>query len=210
MQCFSEGFDGIDAGCILLPLDHADIVAIERCPVGKLLLCEPAFPPQSFKISRQILLRASCAATQPIAPGASTQYTRYLGVADSENRGGYGCGGKWLADRLDAGADVYVATLCGSGARSAHVIVRIPRSVVDDTVLQATEVLVEMAIDGRILVYADTVGMRSLASTSLGELISAALSPEALAAEERPNDMTRLEAELVRALELVRRARMAE
>lgn len=108
---------------------------------------------------------------------------------------------------LEAGAETYIATLRQPGARATQVIVQIPRRIVDDTVLEAAELVLELGADGRIAAYAENAGMRSLASATLSELITGAISADTLAAEERPHDLERLEAELLQALELVRQAR---
>ncbi|MGE0852621.1 MAG: hypothetical protein AB7O44_23840 [Hyphomicrobiaceae bacterium] len=108
---------------------------------------------------------------------------------------------------LEAGAEAYTATLRQPGARATQVVVQIPRRVVDDTVLEAAELVLELGADGRIAAYAENAGMRSLASATLSELTAEAISPDTLAGEERPKGLARLEAELLQALELVRQAR---
>ena len=108
---------------------------------------------------------------------------------------------------FDAGADTYIATLRSPGARATQVVVQIPRRIIDDTVLEAAELVLELGADGRIAAYAENAGMRSLASATLSELITEAISADTLAAEERPNGLARLEAELLQALEQVRQAR---
>jgi hypothetical protein len=63
-----------------------------------------------------------------------------------------------------------------------------------------------MRLDGTVAVYPDSAGSRTLASSPLSELIAAAVSTDALAGEDGPALVDRLEAELERALEIVRRA----
>lgn len=108
---------------------------------------------------------------------------------------------------LEASGEAYIATLRQPGAHATQVVVRIPRRIVDDTVLEAAELVLELGADGRIAAYAENAGMRSLASATLSELITEAISADTLAAEERPHGLARLEAELLQALELVRQAR---
>ena len=108
---------------------------------------------------------------------------------------------------LDAGADTYVATLRPVGTHAAQVVAQIPRRVIDDVVLKAAELVLEFGADGHIAAYAESAGMRTLASATLSELITEAISADTLADEERPSGLARLEAELLEALELVRQAR---
>jgi hypothetical protein len=108
---------------------------------------------------------------------------------------------------VDAGADVYIACLKAPEAHAAEAIVRLPRRTVDDAVLTASGITLELTPDGSVAAYAESGGARTLARTPLSALIAAAVAPDALSAEEEPAVLERLEAELVRALELVREAR---
>jgi hypothetical protein len=106
---------------------------------------------------------------------------------------------------VDAGA--YVATLRSPASHEPHLVIRLPRRTVDDAVLPASGVTLELALDGSIAAHAENSGLHTLARASLCALIGEAISPDALSAEEQPADLGRLEAELTRALELVRQAR---
>lgn len=107
---------------------------------------------------------------------------------------------------VDAGADVYIACLKAPEAHAAEAIVRLPRRTVDDAVLAASGITLELTPDGSVAAYAES-GVRTLVRAPLSALIAEAVSPDALSAEEEPAVLGRLEAELVRALELVRQAR---
>lgn len=108
---------------------------------------------------------------------------------------------------VDAGADAYVATLRSPASHEPHLVVRLPRRTVDDAVLLASEVTLELALDGSVAAHAENSGLRTLVRASLSALVGDAISPDALSAEEQPADLGRMEAELMRALELVRQAR---
>ena len=108
---------------------------------------------------------------------------------------------------VDAGADAYIATLRSPEAHEAHLVVRLPCRTVDDAVLTASGIILEVTPDGIVAAYAESSGVRTLARASLGALIGEAISPDALSGEEQPAVLGKLEAELTRALELVRLAR---
>jgi hypothetical protein len=107
---------------------------------------------------------------------------------------------------LDAGGDAYVATLRSSEAHAAETIVRLPRRIVDDAVLSASGITLELTPDGSVAAYAESSGARTLARTPLSALIAEAVSPDALSADEKPAVLGQLETELLRALEIVRSA----
>lgn len=104
---------------------------------------------------------------------------------------------------LDASADVYVASL-RSAEDEPQLVVRLPRRGIDDVALQAAGISLELQPDGAVAAYAQNSGLHTLANTQLSQLITAALSADS---EEHPSLVQHLEAELVRALETVRRAR---
>ena len=81
----------------------------------------------------------------------------------------------------------------------------LPRAVVDRAVLDAAQVWLEVRLDGTVAAYLDT-DSRTLGSAKLSELIAAAASVDALAAEDDATLIGRLEKELERALDIVRRA----
>lgn len=87
---------------------------------------------------------------------------------------------------VDAGADAYVATLRSTEAHEADVVVRLPRRTVDDVVLSASGIRLELPLDGSVAAYSESSGARTLARASLGALIGEAISPGALSAEEEP------------------------
>lgn len=100
-----------------------------------------------------------------------------------------------------------MATLRSPASHEPHLVIRLPRRTVDGIVLPASGVTLELALDGSVAAHAENSGLQTLARISLSALIAEAVSPDALSAEEQPADLGRLEAELMRALEVVRRAR---
>lgn len=108
---------------------------------------------------------------------------------------------------LDEGADTYVATLRSPEVHEPHLIVRLPRRAVDDAVLAAAGITLELTPEARVAAYAERISVRTLAATTLRTLILQAIAPESLSAEEASAALGRLEAELMHALEAVRQAR---
>ena len=108
--------------------------------------------------------------------------------------------------RLDSSGNGYLASLRAPTARQPLAVVWLPRAVVEKAVLDATRTVLEVRPDGSVAAYLETDGLRTLSSSSLSDLIAAAVSPDALAGEDDPGVLGRLEAELERALDVVRRA----
>lgn len=106
----------------------------------------------------------------------------------------------------DGDGESYVARLRLIGNRQPIATFNLPRTVVDKAVLDAAQPRLEMRLDGTVAAYLDSVGSQTLASAPLSELIAAAVSTDALAGEDDPALVDRLEAELERALDIVRRA----
>jgi hypothetical protein len=108
---------------------------------------------------------------------------------------------------LDESTDVYVATFSSPEAHEAQLVMRLPRRTIEDAVFAAAAVTLEVTPEGRIAAYAESNGARTLVAMALSALVGEAVSAEALSAEDRPAVLERFEADLVRALEAVRRAR---
>jgi len=102
--------------------------------------------------------------------------------------------------------EAYVARIRSSADREPIATLILPRAVVDTAVLGAAQARLEVRLDGMIAAYLDS-DSRTLSSAKLSELIAAAVSVDALAAEDDAALIGRLEAELERALDIVRRAR---
>lgn len=102
--------------------------------------------------------------------------------------------------------DAYIARVRSSADREPIVTLILPRAVVDRAVLDAAQARLEVRLDGMVAAYLDA-DSRTLSSARLSELIAGAVSADALAAEDDPTLISRLEAELERALDIVRRAR---
>lgn len=107
---------------------------------------------------------------------------------------------------LAADGEDYVAHLRLGADRKPIVILNLPRTAVDSAVLDAAQTRLEVRLDGTVAAYLE-VDSRTLTSAGLSELIAGAVSADSLAADDNPALMSRLEAELERALALVRRAR---
>lgn len=102
--------------------------------------------------------------------------------------------------------DAYVARVRSSPDREPMATLILPRAVVDRAVLEAAQARLEVRLDGMVAAYVDT-DSRTLSRAKLSELIAAAVSVDALAAEDDAALIGRLQAELERALDIVRRAR---
>jgi hypothetical protein len=110
---------------------------------------------------------------------------------------------------LGEGGDDYVATLRAAAGQPPHLVVRLPRDSVDALVLGASDLALEMSDSGSIAVYAQDRARATLARARLSELVAAAVAPEALAAEDDLGILDRMEAELLKAVEIVRQARLS-
>jgi hypothetical protein len=111
-----------------------------------------------------------------------------------------------VAFGLAGDGESYVARVRLIGNRQPIATFNLPRTVVDKAVLDAEQPRLEIRLDGTVAAYLDSAGSRTLASAPLSEMIAAAVSTYALAGEDDPTLVVRLEAELERALEIVRRA----
>lgn len=108
--------------------------------------------------------------------------------------------------KLDGSGEGYVASLRRPGTQPPVAMLWLPRSVVENAVLEAVQTVLEVKSDGSVAAYLDSGDLRTLRSASLSELIAAAVSPDALAGEEDETaTLGQLEAELERALDIVRR-----
>ena len=114
--------------------------------------------------------------------------------------------GGWQV-RLDESADAYVATFRSPEAHEPQLIVRLPRRTIEDAVFAGAALALEVTPEGRIAAYAESNSAHTLTAMSLSALIGEAVSTEALSAKDAPTALERLEADLVGALEIVRRAR---
>lgn len=111
-----------------------------------------------------------------------------------------------VAFALDGDGESYVARVRSAESRQSIATLNLPRAVVDRTVLDAAQPRLEVRLDGTVAAYLDSGDSRTLSSAALSELIAAAVSADALAGEDDPAFIGRLESELERALEVVRRA----
>jgi len=102
--------------------------------------------------------------------------------------------------------DAYVARIRSSAGREPIVTLILPRAAVDRAVLEAAQARLEVRLDGMVATYLEA-DSRTLSSARLSELIAAAVAADALAAEDDATLIGRLQAELERALDIVRRAR---
>lgn len=107
---------------------------------------------------------------------------------------------------LAGDGESYVARVRLIGNRQPIAIFNLPRTVVDKAALDAAQPRLEMRLDGTVAAYLDSGGSQTLASSPLSNLIAAAVSTDALVGEDDPALVDRLEAELERALDVVRRA----
>jgi hypothetical protein len=108
---------------------------------------------------------------------------------------------------LEPGGEAYVASFRVSGAGEALASVRLVREIVDLTVLEGAQLEVEVGLDGSVAAYAQTADRRTLTRAPLSQLVAEALAPDLLAAEDDLSELAKLEAELERALALVRTVR---
>jgi hypothetical protein len=108
--------------------------------------------------------------------------------------------------RLQESGDAYVVTLRSQEGHEAHVVVRLPRRLVDDAVFAATRITVELTPEARVAAYTESTA-RTLTAATLRTLVARVVTPESLSGEEASLALERLETELQYALETVRRAR---
>ena len=107
--------------------------------------------------------------------------------------------------RLDASGEGYLASLRERAAEQTLAVFWLPRAAVEKAVLGATRTVLEARLDGSIAAYLETADLLTLSSSTLSDLIAAAVAPTALAGEDDLGVLGRLEAELERALDIVRR-----
>ena len=112
-----------------------------------------------------------------------------------------------VAFALAGDGENYVARVRLVGNRQPLATFNLPRTVVDKAVLDAAQPRLETRLDGTVAAYLDSADSRTLTNAPLSELVAAAVSVDALVGEDDPVSVHRLEAELERALEIVRRAR---
>lgn len=112
-----------------------------------------------------------------------------------------------LALTLDGGGKAYVATYRAAETSGPLASIVLPREVVEATVFINASVGLELRTDGRLVAFASHTSMQTLACASLSALVGETLRPEFIALEETPNGLIELEAQLVRALVLVREFR---
>jgi hypothetical protein len=108
---------------------------------------------------------------------------------------------------LEPGGEAYVASFRVAGAGEAFASVRLVRGIVDLTVLEGAQLAVEVGLDGSVTAYAQMADRRTLTRVPLSQLVAEALEPDLLAAEDDLSALAKLEAELERALALVRTVR---
>ena len=111
-----------------------------------------------------------------------------------------------VAFALAGDGEDYVAHVRLTGNRQPIATLNLPRTVIDKAVFAAAQPRLEVRLDGTVAAYLDSADSRTLASAPLSELIAAAVSTDALAGEDDPALVGQLEAELERALAIVRRA----
>ena len=107
---------------------------------------------------------------------------------------------------LAGDGEEYAARVRLTGKRQPIATFYLPRMVVDKAVLDAAQPRLEVRLDGTVAAYLDGAGAPTLTSSPLSELIAVAVSNDAMAGEDDPALVGRLEAELERALGIVRRA----
>jgi hypothetical protein len=112
-----------------------------------------------------------------------------------------GPGNEWQI-RLDAAAEVYVASL-----RSAGLVFSLPRRTIEDAVFAAAEITLQLTPDGCLVVHADSSDKRPLTDVKISALVASAVTADALKAKDDAVFLKRVEAELLSALEAVRQAR---
>lgn len=207
LRGLSESFEGIEGGGILLPLDHADVVAIEPGQVGKRLLCEPAFLAQSFEISGHDSPQCHGLQRSPSPSHPPPSILGFFAIARCETKPvPIKTPTIEVAFALDGDGESYVARIRSAQNRQPIATLNLPRAVVDWAVLDAAQPRLEVRLDGTVASYLDSGDSRTLSSVALSELIATAVSADALAGEDDPALIGRLETELERALEIGRRA----
>ncbi len=207
LQRLGKAFQGIDGRSIFLALDHADVIAIEPGQVGKLLLCEPALLAQALEISGHDSPQCHGLQRSPSSSHPPPSILGFFAIARRETKlVPIETPTTEVAFALDEDGESYVARIRSAESRQPIATLNLPRAVVDWTVLDAAQPKLEVRLDGTVAAYLDSGGSRTLSSAALSELIATAVSADALAGEDDPALIGRLETELERALEIVRRA----
>ena len=207
LQGFGQRLEGIDGRRILLPLDHADVIAIEPGQVGELFLCEPAFPAQALEVSRHDSPKCHGPQRSPSPSHPPHSILGLFAVARREMKPvSIETPTIEVAFVLDGDGESYVARIRSPESRQPVATLNLPRAVVDRTVLDAAQARLEVRLDGTVAAYLDSGDSRTLSSAALSELIATAVSADALAGEDDPALIGQLETVLERALEVVRRA----
>ena len=107
--------------------------------------------------------------------------------------------------RLDTSREGYIAALAEADGAAPVVAIRMPRSIVDRTVLEAAELTLELRADGSVAVYADAIDLGTLVSVPLVRLVAEALAQ--IEPEEAVQELASLVTALEQALALARQER---
>ena len=107
--------------------------------------------------------------------------------------------------RLDASREDYIAALTEAGCAAPVVAIRMPRLIVDPIVLDASELTLELRLDGSVAVYADAIDLGTLTSVPLVRLVAEALAQ--IEPEEAVDELASLVTALEQALVLARQER---
>lgn len=202
-----QGLEHIDGGGILLPLDHADIIAVDAGEVGKLLLREAAFLPDPSQVLSKDAPEChgpngspSPRATPPSILGISgVSGIRRVPEQSTDQR-------IEVHFELAPGGDAFVASLTHSGTGDPIVVVQLPRGLVTAAVRAAHPVALEFRSNGQLAAF-DPLTDADLATGTLQELFGDAL--EGLSPTKDAADLAELEKMLERVLHLVRGIRLA-
>lgn len=200
-----QGLEHVDGGGILLPLDHADIVAVDAGEVGKLLLREAAFLPDPSQVLSKDAPEChgpngspSPRATPPSILGISgVSGIRRVPEQSTDQR-------FEVHFALAPGGDTFVASLTNGGTGDPIVVVQLPRDLVTAAVRAAHPVALELRSSGHVAAF-DPLTDADLATGTLQELFDEAL--EGLSPTEDAADLAELEKMLERALLRIRGVR---
>nr|AGC71243.1 hypothetical protein [uncultured bacterium A1Q1_fos_75] len=107
--------------------------------------------------------------------------------------------------RLDASREGYIAALTEASSAAPVVAIRMPRSIVDRTVLEAAGLTLELRADGSVAVYADAIDLGTLVSVPLVRLVAEALAQ--IEPEEAVQELASLVTALEQALALAQQER---
>lgn len=206
-QRLRQGLEHVDGGGILLPLDHADIIAVDAGEVGKLLLREAAFLPDPS----QVLSKDAPECHGPNgSPSPRAAPPSILGTS--------GVTGIWRVPEqstdqrfefqfaLAPGGDAFVASLTDAGTGDQIVALQLPRDLVTAAVLAVHRVALELRSNGQVAAF-DRLTDADLATGTLQELFDEAL--EGLSPAEDAADLAELETMLEHTLLRVRGIRHA-